>query len=449
MLDDGKLCNAAGITRLPIPETRLLLHQPESTAKIVSSVIPLPEDQLPGNARSKKLVDIVAGALQRTSITAAKSETEIPHSPPLLESKKQNHELLKQVIVGLPKATKKELSYGALEPRFTGDEIVKNRRMAKRTTAEKSQHNSINEVLGGPRKGDRVSMFDSYIEADMRNREKEEQDRENAFLAQARATLDGEMEIPAVDDYDVEKNVSQDNEPAGGGGSGYSFKEGPGPHSFITPKGWGSIAHGSGSRPLPLQSYSSHNTSSQYSPDDAPVEGYDDPFNVPTPSIRRRGRRRLRKIDSQADLNISQLTTDQSRGENPSMTAYERLQMEGTGKISSQGKKSSPSDYEKEEDIVAGVIKRTGKFSPDPNQERLMEDLRYDVPQSRRDVGGESVEEAYVYSPTSGYQHPLGKVDPELRIDVPEEHKSETRRRYQKGNAIYDENGDLLFRVPQ
>lgn len=69
--------------------------------------------------------------------------------------------------------------------------------------------------------------------------------------------------------------------------------------------------------------------------------------------------------------------------------------------------------------------------------------LRYEETDSGK---GEKVHQAYLYDEKHGYQYPLGIVDESLRsIKVP---KGKKQKFYRKGDIVYDENGDFLYRIP-
>lgn len=61
---------------------------------------------------------------------------------------------------------------------------------------------------------------------------------------------------------------------------------------------------------------------------------------------------------------------------------------------------------------------------------------------------GEKVHQPYIYDEKHGYQYPLGVIDQSLdSIKVPKD-KKQKQKFYRKGDTVYDENGEFLYRIP-
>ena len=105
-----------------------------------------------------------------------------------------------------------------------------------------------------------------------------------------------------------------------------------------------------------------------------------------------------------------------------------------------------PDNYDSEESILSQfpTPDTSNKLRPPGGDTaQVWAELRYDTP-----VGLSDEPEAYLYSEDKGYQHPLGKRDREpLKVEIPSG-KTALRKLYRKGNAYYDEDGQLLYRVP-
>ena len=125
----------------------------------------------------------------------------------------------------------------------------------------------------------------------------------------------------------------------------------------------------------------------------------------------------------------------------------EELQMKGTQKLSlQQASRLSKVPYPTSEDPISKVP-YTSNEVPDlqaRKRQQMLEKLRYDSPGS--EAG--SVEEAYVYMPGDGYQHPFGRIQEDVEdVTVPEGGKH-PQTVVRKGKAHYDADGEFLYKVP-
>lgn len=70
--------------------------------------------------------------------------------------------------------------------------------------------------------------------------------------------------------------------------------------------------------------------------------------------------------------------------------------------------------------------------------------IKWDI---HRDAKTSYEKEAYLYDEEKGYERPYGKYYEFQKIDIPESLKR-SNSIYRKGECYYDENGQLLYRVP-
>ena len=118
----------------------------------------------------------------------------------------------------------------------------------------------------------------------------------------------------------------------------------------------------------------------------------------------------------------------------------ERLQMEGTGKISQSGMNL---------DNLENNRKPVKKYNIDKEKAEVLNRIRYEFSSTKGGLDEPGDEEVYIYTEEGGYQYPFGRTDRQLRIKVPKQSQEGSQSRvYQKDKAVYDEDGELLYRIP-
>ncbi|KAL5004172.1 hypothetical protein ScPMuIL_017628 [Solemya velum] len=90
------------------------------------------------------------------------------------------------------------------------------------------------------------------------------------------------------------------------------------------------------------------------------------------------------------------------------------------------------------------------RLSASHNTDRIKKSLAHynSSGDDHEDVDGRPESRSYIYDDINGYQHPFGKIDKdisELRIPY---HKQSRGHIYQKGNIVYDEDGEFLYKIP-
>ena len=125
-----------------------------------------------------------------------------------------------------------------------------------------------------------------------------------------------------------------------------------------------------------------------------------------------------------------------------SIQQFQEMQMKDTGKLPSNSAQKSLMDL-----ANVGQMKTENALlmhkSPEQNEDTYEENEELSAQLKFDEEGGRV--KTYTYDETSGYQYPLGKEDVGLqKIRVPKKGGSV----YRKGRGYYDEDGDLIFRVP-
>jgi len=129
---------------------------------------------------------------------------------------------------------------------------------------------------------------------------------------------------------------------------------------------------------------------------------------------------------------------------------------EGVEEISATDIRVCADEYKRPQEFDGAGLEEFEKFSRNTRikpSSAVSDSIRYDSPAASRGRrnGSEGVE-GYMYDTKTGYSHPFGR-----RSDLPEPRVTMSARSvvqrsgsatYRKGNAYYDEDGELLYRTP-